>query len=113
MFNSVFLIGRITDKPNIKKLESGLVVGNFVLAVNRPYKNADGENEVDFIPCTVWNSNATNMNEFCNKGSLIGLKGMLQMKEESVGITKDDGEVLRKNIKVMDIFVEKIIFLKL
>lgn len=113
MYNSVVLIGRTTDKPTVRKLESGLIVGNFVLAVNRPFKNSDGEYDVDFIPCTLWNINATNANEFCKKGSTIAVKGYLQQKEDSVGITTDTGEVFKKTIKVLDVVVEKLIFLKL
>ena len=113
MYNSVMLIGRTTDKPTIRKLESGVVVGNFVLAVSRPFKNSDGEYDVDFIPCTLWNANAVNANEFCNKGSTVAVRGYLQMKDDNVNINTESGEVVKKTIKVIDIVVEKLIFLKL
>ena len=64
MYNSVLLIGRTTDKPKIRQLESGVMVGNLTLAVNRPFKNTDGQYETDFINCTLWNGIASSANEF-------------------------------------------------
>ena len=113
MYNSVLIIGRTTDKPKIRQLESGVVVGNMTLAVNRPFKNTDGEYDTDFISCTMWNSIATSANEFCKKGSLIGVRGYVVNKEETVTVLGEGGEQYKKTIKVLDINVDKVIFLKL
>ena len=43
MTNGVYLIGRLVKDPEIKELESGKKVCNITLAVQRPFKNADGE----------------------------------------------------------------------
>ena len=112
MYNQVFLIGRTTEKPTLNKLESGQTVGHLTLAVNRPYKNQDGNYDTDFITCTLWNGIATNANAYCNKGSLIAVKGIVIQKEENVVIKKDD-EILSKKIKTYDIVAENVVFLKL
>lgn len=113
MYNSVLLIGRTTDKPNLKTLESGIVVGNFTLAVARPFKNADGEIETDFINCTMWNSIASSAYEYVKKGSLICVKGILQTKEEVISCVNDDGVIYKRKFKYLDVYVEKVIYLKL
>ena len=47
--NSTQLVGRLTKDIELKFTESGTAVGNFTLAVNRSFKNEQGEREADFI----------------------------------------------------------------
>lgn len=112
MYNHVFLIGRTTDKPTISKLENGQTVGHFTLAVNRPYKNAEGNYDTDFIPITLWNAVAVNANAYCNKGSVIGVNGIVIQKEENVLFKKED-ENLSKKIRTLEIYAENVVFIKL
>ncbi len=109
MFNLVLLIGKMTDKPTLKTLENGQVVGNFSLAVHRPFKNMEGEYDTYFINCTVWNGIAQNIAEYCNKGSTVAVRGHLITKEEK--IINDKGEQI--NIKIPSIYVERINFISL
>lgn len=51
--NTVILIGRLTKDPELKYTPAGKAVANFTLAVNRPFKNQNGEQEADFIPIVV------------------------------------------------------------
>ena len=78
MTNGVYLIGRLVRDPEIKELESGKKVCNITLAVQRPFKNADGEYETDFFDCSLWEGIAFNTSEYSKKGDLIGVKGRLQ-----------------------------------
>ena len=78
MLNNVVLVGRLTADPEIKEVGKDGKVVNFSLAVQRSYKNLDGEYETDFINCNVWNQVAENMKEYVKKGDLIGVKGSLQ-----------------------------------
>lgn len=78
MLNNVVLVGRLTADPEIKEVGKDGKVVNFSLAVQRSYKNSDGEYETDFINCNVWNQVAENMKEYVKKGDLIGVKGTLQ-----------------------------------
>lgn len=75
--NNVILIGRLTNDLELKEIGESKVI-NFTLAVQRNYKNKDGEIETDFINCVVWNATAENMNEFCKKGDLLAVEGSLQ-----------------------------------
>lgn len=77
MMNNVVIIGRLTKDLEIKEIKEGVNVLNFTLAVQRSYKNEDGEYETDFINVVAWNDVAKNLSEFCKKGDLVGVKGEL------------------------------------
>lgn len=49
MLNKVILVGRLTRDPELRYTQSGHPVANFTLATDRPFKNAQGEREADFI----------------------------------------------------------------
>lgn len=60
MINRVVLIGRLTKDVEVKYTQSGMAVGTFSLAVNRPFTNANGEREADFINGVIWRKAAEN-----------------------------------------------------
>ncbi len=78
--NSVQLIGRLTKDIDLRYTQSGAAVGSFNLAVERNFKNADGERETDFIRCQIWRKAAENLEKFTSKGSLIGIEGSVQTR---------------------------------
>ena len=80
MMNSVQLIGRLTKGIDLRYTQSGTAVGSFNLAVERNFKNADGERETDFIRCQIWRKAAENLEKFTSKGSLIGIEGSVQTR---------------------------------
>ena len=80
MINTVVLTGRLTRDVDLKYTQSGTAVGQFNLAVNRSFKNANGEQEVDFINCVIWRKAAENLANFVGKGTLIGVEGRLQTR---------------------------------
>ena len=111
--NSLTLIGRTTERPVIRTLDNGTIVGNFILAVNRPFRNVNGDYDVDFIPCVMWNSVASSAEEYVKKGSLICVTGLLLTKEETLTCIGDDGKPFNKRFKSYDVTVERIHYLKL
>jgi single-strand DNA-binding protein len=80
MLNRVVLVGRLTKDPELKYTPNGIAVANFILAVNRPFSNQQGEREADFIQCVVWRKPAENVANFLKKGSLAGVDGRLQTR---------------------------------
>ena len=54
VYNRVILIGRTTRDPELRYSPQGHPVTSFTLAVDRPFKNSQGEREADFIDVTVW-----------------------------------------------------------
>ena len=80
MINRVVLIGRLTRDLELKTTQSGLSVASFTIAVNRQFKNSNGNREADFINCVIWKKSAENLCKFTHKGSLIGIDGRLQTR---------------------------------
>ena len=75
MMNNVSLVGRLTKDVDLRYTASGKAVGNFTLAVNRSFKDANGETQADFIPIVVWGKTAENTANFMKKGSQVGVSG--------------------------------------
>ncbi|QNK90525.1 single-stranded DNA-binding protein [Sporosarcina sp. resist] len=80
MMNNVSLVGRLTKKPELKYTQNGVAVCNFMLAVKRPFKNANGENEADFIMVQVWRKPAENAANFLKKGSQAAVNGRISTR---------------------------------
>jgi len=78
MLNRAVLVGRLTKDVDLRYTQSGRAVANFTLAVNRPFRNQNGENEADFINMTAWNKTAENLANYMSKGSQIGVDGRIQ-----------------------------------
>lgn len=78
MINRVVLVGRLTKDPELRHTPSGVANVRFLVAVNRPFSNQQGEKEADFINCIAWRKQAENLCNFVKKGSLIGLDGRIQ-----------------------------------
>ena len=102
--NKVILIGRITKEIELRYTQSNKAVGNFSLAVNRKFKNQNGEYEADFINCIVFDKLAETIKEYVKKGDLIGVCGRLQVRN----YTDKDGN--KKYIT--EVVVEEIDFLQ-
>ncbi|MBT2819802.1 single-stranded DNA-binding protein [Staphylococcus pseudintermedius] len=80
MLNRVVLVGRLTKDPESRTTPSGVSVATFTLAVNRNYKNKNGEQQADFINCIVFRKQAENVNNYLSKGNLAGVDGRLQSR---------------------------------
>ena len=78
--NRVTLVGRVTKDIELKTVGEGISNATFTVAVNRPFKNAQGNNESDFINVVVWRKQAENVARFVGKGSLVGVDGRIQTR---------------------------------
>ena len=58
MLNKVIITGRLTAKPELKKTATDVSVTSFSLAVQRNYKNGNGEYDTDFINFAAWRNQA-------------------------------------------------------
>jgi len=103
MLNSVVLVGRLTENPEVKVCDSGKNVTSVVVAVQRTFKNMEGLYETDFIRCTLWNNMATNTAEYCKCGDIVGIKGRIQTNSYEA----EDGS----KRSVTEVIAEKITFL--
>lgn len=78
--NKVILMGRLTKDPEVKYTQTGKVVTQFTLAVDRPFKDANGNKETDFIPVVVWGKAAELVGNSCQKGHRLLVDGRLQIR---------------------------------
>lgn len=80
MLNNVSLVGRLTKDVELRYTPSNVAVATFTLAVNRTFKNENGEREADFINCVMWRQQAENLANWAKKGALIGITGRIQTR---------------------------------
>lgn len=78
--NKVVLLGRLTKDPDVKYTQTGKVVCQFTLAVDRPFKDANGNKEADFIPVVLWGKPAELVGNSCQKGHRLLVDGRLQIR---------------------------------
>ena len=81
MINRAILTGRLTRDPELKyNTQSGNAVCSFTLAVDRQFRNQNGDREADFINCVIWRKSAENFSNFTHKGSMVGIDGRIQVR---------------------------------
>lgn len=80
--NSVSLVGRLTDKPQLKYTKTNIAVCDFRIAVNRPFAK-EGQQSADFITCRVWRNQAENLCKYQDKGNLIDIEGRLTVDKST------------------------------
>ena len=104
MINRVVLIGRLTKDVEVRYTQSGVAVGTFSLAVNRPFTNASGEREADFINGVIWRKAAENFANFTHKGALVAIEGRLQTRnyEDGNGRRVYITEVVADNFSLLE-----------
>jgi single-strand DNA-binding protein len=94
--NKVFLMGRLTFDPELRRTPGGTAVTELRLATTRTWAGRDGERreETLFIDVTVWDRQAENCCQFLRKGSSVHIEGGLRMD------TWDDKNTGEKRSKV-------------
>lgn len=77
--NKVILKGRIANDLELRTTgQENISILNFRLAVNRDYKDKDGNYPADFINCSSFKNNADFINKYFNKGDEILVEGKIQ-----------------------------------
>ncbi|MFB5967458.1 single-stranded DNA-binding protein [Streptococcus thermophilus] len=104
MMNSVCLVGRMTKDAELKYTVNNIAVASFSLAVNRNFKDANGEREADFINCVIWRQQAENLANWAKKGALIGITGRIQTRsyENQQGQRVYVTEVVAENFQMLE-----------
>lgn len=78
--NRVTLVGRLTKDPEIKLTSNQTQFCNFTLAVDRRFKDANGQRQADFISCVAWKQTAVFIQKYFKKGNRIGVAGSIQTR---------------------------------
>ena len=93
--NSITLVGRAGRDPEVKYFESGTVVANLTIAVNR--RNRD--DEPDWFNLEIWGKQAQVAADYVKKGSLIGITGSFKLDSWK---DRNTGEERRKPVVRVD-----------
>lgn len=78
--NKIILIGRITKEVELRPMPNGDNLCSFTIAVNRNYKDANGNIPTDFIPCVAFRHSANFMGQYVRKGDNLSIIGTLQQR---------------------------------
>ena len=78
--NKVELVGRLTKDPEVKLTSNQTQFCNFTIAVDRRFKDANGQRQADFINCVAWRQTAVFIQKYFRKGSRIGVVGSIQTR---------------------------------
>lgn len=102
--NKVCIVGRLTKEPEVKMTSNQTEYCNFTVAVDRKFKDKDGNRQADFIMCVAWKQTATFIQKYFHKGSRIGLSGSIQTR------TFEDKE--GRKVFVTEVLVEDVEFVE-
>ena len=104
MLNTVILIGRLVRDPELRFTPNGVAVGNFTIAVDRPFTSQQGERQTDFIDIVVWRKLAENCANHLGKGRLVAIEGRLQVRsfETQDGQRRRIAEVVANDVRFLD-----------
>lgn len=102
--NKIILMGRLVRDPEVRYTQTGKVVCQFTLAVDRPFSNQEGQREADFIPVIVWGKQAELCGNSLTKGQRALVEGRLQIRSYD---TKDGSkrwvtEVIANNFEFIE-----------
>lgn len=102
--NIVVLQGRLTKDVEVRYTDTGKVVANFTLAVNRPFADKGGQREADFIPIVLWNKTAEVAGNNVHKGDRLLVEGRIQVRNytDKNGVKRYITEVVGDRIEFIE-----------
>lgn len=103
LINRICIVGRLTQRPELRYTQSNIAYARFTVAVNRQ-KREDGTQEADFINCVAWNKQAENITNYLDKGSRVAVDGRLQTStyERQDGSKGYLTEVCAQNVEFLE-----------
>lgn len=105
MLNQFIFIGRVAKNPQLITTQNGSSLTRFTLAVRRSFRNSKGNYDTDFVQIVCWNKLADRVADYCGTGSMLSVKGRIQMRQM---VISDE-----KQIWVPDVIADTVTFLKL
>lgn len=102
--NKVQIVGRLTKDPEVKMTINQTPYCNFTVAVDRRFKDSNGQRQADFINCVAWKQTASFIQKYFRKGSRIGIVGCIQTRnyEDQNGQKVYITEVLAEEVEFVE-----------
>jgi single-strand DNA-binding protein len=93
-------MGRLTKDPELRQTQNGTPVTSFSIAVNRDFKNGNGERETDFVDIVAWRHTAEFACKYFSKGRMIVVDGRLQFRDwtDKNGNKRRSAEILADSL---------------
>lgn len=79
--NKIVIIGRLTRDPELKSTNAGTAVCNFSVAVDRTYRDKEGNRPTDFFDISVFGATAEFVSKYFKKGSSIAVSGAMESRK--------------------------------
>ena len=101
MLNKIFIMGRLTRDPELRRTQTGTPVASFSLAVDRDFKDrATGERATDFIDVVAWRQTGEFVSRYFTKGRMAVVEGRLQIRDwtDKEGNKRRSAEVVADNV---------------
>ena len=102
-YNNVTLVGRTVKDPDFKDGGNVNARAHFTLAVDRPYKDADGKHPADFLNIVVWGKLAEICRDYIQKGCLVLVSGRVQSRSYATEKeTKWITEIIAEGVNILE-----------
>ena len=100
MLNKIFVMGRLTHDPELRRTGSGTPVCSFSIACDRDFKSQSGEKETDFFDVVAWRATGEFVSKYFTKGRMVVVEGRLQIREwqDKEGNKRRSAEVVADNV---------------
>lgn len=100
MLNNCTIMGRITKDIELRRTPAGVAVASFTVAVDRDFKDSNGQKETDFIDCVAWRGTAEFVERNFSKGKMIIVAGRLQIRSwtDKDGNKRRTAEIVAENV---------------
>ena len=94
----------MTKEPELKLTSNQTQFCNFTIAVDRKFKDANGNRQADFINCLAWKQTAVFIQKYFHKGHKIGICGSIQTRsyDDQNGVKKFVVEVLVEDVDFIE-----------
>lgn len=101
--NKVMLIGNLTRDPELSSISSGVSVCRFSIAVNRRFRNANGETETDFFNIVAWRGLADTCAQYLRKGLKVCIIGQIQNRsyEDKDGVRRYATDIIADEVEFL------------
>lgn len=100
MLNRIVVMGRLTKNPEIRRTANGTAVTSITLAVERDFKEQNGEKKTDFIDVVAWKNTAEFVSQYFSKGRMAVVEGRLQLRDwkDQNGNNRRNAEIIAENV---------------
>ena len=97
-------LGRMVRDPEVRYTQSGKAVAQFTIAINRPYKNTEGNYDADFINCVAWGKVGELIGNTVHKGQRLIVEGAIQVRsyEGKDGVKRTVTEINVSNFEYVE-----------